>query len=40
MSPNSSDRRVLKVARAVEDTVTSATVVLFGSRAGNRHSEM
>ena len=39
MNPNPPDRHALNVARAVQDAVTSATVVLFGSRAGNRHTE-
>ena len=39
MNSNPPDRHALNVARAVQDAAASATVVLFGSRAGNRHTE-
>ena len=39
MNANPPDRHALNVAQAVQDAAASATVVLFGSRAGNRHTE-
>ena len=39
MTSNPPDPHALNVARAVQNAVASATVVLFGSRAENRHTE-